>query len=379
MRDRAAALLLAAAAALAACGAAPPGGSGRARPSPSIRPADDELLVPPGLRERVRADALRRARVWLPPQPPIAQADLAANPPGRGAFRLDEDVECTFLLRPSQGYSPKFDCVLADGDVVKVKYGHASVEVYAEVAATRLLSALGFGADRMYVVRSVRCRGCPHFPYPRLKILDGLLRDPDRMATFTMATIERKMPGRAIKGAQESGWIWPELDTIDPAAGGSSRAEVDALRLVAMFLNDWDTKSANQRLICLPGAEQPAGCSRSFAFLQDVGETFGPRGVDLEGWRHTPVWQDAATCRVSMKDQPYQGATFGEARISEAGRRLLADELRQLSRAQVRALFVAARFPEYPRQSRAGRDVDNWVAAFEDRVRQIADRAPCPQ
>ncbi|PYQ51031.1 MAG: hypothetical protein DMF78_14235 [Acidobacteria bacterium] len=348
MRDRAAALLVAAAvsAALGACAAPPTGQSRGARPSATPPPAEEDLLVPPALRERVRADALRRARVWQAPAQPIAEADLAANPPGPGAFRAGEDVDCVFQLRPSEGWSPKFDCRLADGSVVKVKYGHNSVEVFAEVAATRLLSALGFGADRWYVVRSV---------------------------------IERKVAGRAIRGAHGSGWAWPELDRIDPAAGGSSRAEIDALRLMAVFLNDWDSKPSNQRLVCLPGGELPAGCSLPFAILQDVGETFGPRGVDLDGWRRTPVWADAGTCRVSMKDLPYQGATFGEARITEAGRRLLADELRQLSPAQVRALFVAARFADYARQSRAGRDVDNWVAAFEDRVRQIADRVPCPQ
>jgi hypothetical protein len=379
MRPRRAAILLSAALTLGGCAAPPAPAPGRASPAVSPRPADDELKVPPGLRARVRADALRRARVWQPPPRPIAEAELAANVPGPGAFRTDEDVDCTFVLRPSEGWSPKFDCLLADGGVVKVKYGHNSVEVFAEVAATRLLSALGFGADRMYVVRSVRCRGCPAFPYPKVKILDALLRDPERVTTFTMATIERKMPGRAIRGAQGTGWAWPELDAIDPGAGGSSRAEVDALRLIAMFLNDWDSKTSNQRLVCLPGGELPAGCSRPLAFLQDVGETFGPRGVDLEGWRLTRIWADAATCRVSMKDQPYQGATFGEARITEAGRRLLADELRQLSPTQVRALFLGARFPAYARQSPAGRDVENWAAAFQDRVRQIADRPPCPQ
>ena len=186
------------------------------------------------------------------------------------------------------------------------------------------------------------------------------------------------MPGRAIKGEEGSGWSWAELDAIDPRAGGSSRAEVDALRLVATFLNDWDTKVQNQRLICLPGAESPEGCARSFAFLQDVGETFGPRGADLDGWTRTRVWADAGSCVVSMKDLPYHGATFVEAHISEGGRRLLGDELRQLSHAQVRALFTGARFPEFARQSPKGRDVESWAAAFEDRVRQIVDRPPCP-
>jgi len=42
------------------------------------------------------------------------------------------------------------------------------------------------------------------------------------------------------------------------------------------------------------------------------------------------------------------------------------------------ALFRGARFPEYVRQSKEGRDVERWAAAFEDRVRQIVDRPPCP-
>jgi len=31
------------------------------------------------------------------------------------------------------------------------------------------------------------------------------------------------------------------------------------------------------------------------------------------------------------------------------------------------------------KSSKAGRNVDNWVSAFEDKVRQIADRPPCPE
>ena len=113
--------------------------------------------------------------------------------------------------------------------------------------------------------------------------------------------------------------------------------------------------------------------------LHDVGATFGPRAVNLDGWKRSPIWSDAATCRVSMKDLPYGGTSFGEPQITEAGRRFLGDRLRQLSHAQIVALFQGARFPEYVRQSKAGRDVENWAAAFEDRVRQIVDRPPCPR
>ncbi len=366
-------LLFAALALFAACVAPegrrtpPRSGSGRPREEASARHQDREE----------RARALRAARVWSEPPQPTPAADLSANPPG--GFRTDEDVSCTFHLRSWEGWSPKFACVLPDGEEVKVKYGHNSVEVFAEVAATRLLSALGFGADRMYVVHSVQCRGCPLHPYPRARILDALRRDEDRVVSFDLAAIERKLPGRSVKADGIEGWTWPELDQIDPAAGGSSGDEVDALRLMAVFLNHWDGKARNQRLVCRDAPAMEGGCAHALAYLQDVGETFGPRGVDLAGWRGTPVWSDPASCRVSMKALPYEGAGFGERQITEGGRRFLGDRLRQLTHAQIASLFAGARFPRYVRQSAQGRDVEAWAAAFEDRVRQISDRPPCPR
>jgi hypothetical protein len=348
----------------------------RGTTSPTVRPAEYPGDVP-GQRDARRDRALRAARVWSEPPRPIATADLAANPPD--GFRADEEVPCTFVLRASEGWSPKFECRLESGEEVKVKYGRNSVEVFGEVAATRLLSALGFGADRMYVVRAVRCRGCPVYPYPKAPILDAARQSPSREVTFTVAAIERKMPGRSIKGEHHEGWSWPELDRIDPAAGGSSRAEVDALRLMARFLNHWDTKDSNQRLVCLEGGDTAGGCSRPLALLHDLGETFGPRAVDLDGWTRTRIWSDPATCRLNMKDLPYGGTSFDEPQITEAGRRFLSERLRQLSHAQIVALFRGARFPDYVRQSKAGRDAENWAAAFEDRVRQIVDRPPCPR
>ena len=363
-----AASLLAATAMLGACVATEQPGTGNGSPSPHGGDAGNEAA---------RLRALRSARVWHEPPRPIPSADLGANPEGPEAFRVDEDVSCTFRLHPSVGWTVKFDCALAGGEVVKVKYGHNSVEVFGEVAATRLLSALGFGSDRMYVVHSVKCRGCPLHPYPKIPILDALRQDPTHEVTFDMVTIERRMPGRPIRGAESTGWAWYELGQIDPAAGGSSRAEVDALRLMGVFLGHWDNKASNQRLVCLgPGAPGPE--CRPFAYLQDVGQTFGPRAVDLDGWTRTRIWADAATCRVDMKSLPYQGATFGEAHITEAGRQLLGGLLRQFSHAQIVTLFDAARFPAFVRQSEGGRNVENWAAAFEDRVRQIVDRPPCP-
>jgi hypothetical protein len=149
---------------------------------------------------------------------------------------------------------------------------------------------------------------------------------------------------------------------------------------MAVFLADWDNKAVNQRLVCLPGGDVPDGsCRTPFAYLQDVGATFGPKGLDLEAWRATPIWTDPSACGVSMKSLPFNGATFRDTVISEGGRRLLAEEMKQLRRKQLSELFVAAGFADYVKSSEAGRNVDNWVNAFEDKVRQIADRPACPE
>jgi hypothetical protein len=334
------------------------------------RPRDRRLEVPEGDREGVRKEALRRARVWAAPATAIADADLGRNPDGPGGFGATDVVECKFQLKSSDGRSPKFQCIAPGGDVLKVKYGRNNPETFGEVAATRLVAALGFGADRMYVVGRVRCFGCPTFPYPKVGIFDALRADSSRVVEFEMAVIERRRAGR-----EAGGWSWPELETVDPAAGGASRAEVDALRLLAVFLNNWDGKPENQRLMCDEAAA--ARCDRPLAYMQDLGQTFGPKSIDLDGWSRTKVWADAGTCRVSMTDLPWHGSTFRDTAISEGGRTLLAGLLRQLSAVQVRSLFTGARFTEFFRNGTA-HDVDAWTRTFLDRVAQIADRPPCP-
>jgi hypothetical protein len=330
----------------------------------------------------LRRDALPRARVWQEPAVPVAQADLGRNPPAADALRLDSRIVCRFQLRSTPGYSPKFHCVQPGGDVLKVKYGWNSREVRTEVASTRLLAALGFGADRMYVVDRVRCFGCPPYPHEKMAWFGALRMDYREYRDFDFVAIERPLPGLPLETDEEKGWRWDELSHIDPARGGSPRAEVDALRLVAVFLANWDSKDSNQRLVCLPDGGQASpdpGCARPFVYMDDVGTTFGPHSMNLDTWSARPVWADAARCLVSMKGLPYDGATFGDARISEGGRLLLARQLTALTDAQIHDLFRGARFQDFPWDHDYEGDIGRWTAVFHDRVRQIADRAPCPE
>src|SRR5438128_213869 len=105
-----------------------------------------------------RAALIARSAVWRPTD--IPSMDLEQGPRGPGSFAPGETITCDFVHKQLGGASPKFPCRLPDGAELKVKYGGTNGEVYGEVAASRLLWALGFGADRMYSVRVI-CHGCP--------------------------------------------------------------------------------------------------------------------------------------------------------------------------------------------------------------------------
>lgn len=335
-----------------------------------------------------RQAALAAARVWLPPKVAPATVDFTVNPPGPGRFDPRADVECQFTPKAVGGTTPKFYCTMATGEVLKVKYGEPNGEIPAEIAATRLLGALGFPVDRMYRVRSVRCRGCPLLPQQALKCLaeggpaslclQGA--SPDRAVTFEHAAIERPFDGRKLEASDDQGWSWFELDTIDPSRGGSTRAEVDALRLMAVLLAHWDNKGPNQRLVCPEGQDRPDGsCAAPLAIMQDLGATFGPTKADLLSWKAVPIWIDARACRVGMSMLPYAGATFPEHVISEEGRLFALKLLGALSAAQLNALFEGSGLTAFNHVLAAAREPQSWTDAFLAKVDQMARGGPCPR
>ncbi len=329
------------------------------------------LEVPRERAAAVRDDALARAQVWAEPAVPIERADLLHDPAGPGA--LPAELECEYYDHQGQGTTPKVHCQLPTGDVVTVKYGLDNPEVFAEVAASRLLAVLGFGADRMFAVHRVRCLGCPPPGWwpARLFAREG-------PAVYEDASVERRFPGREIRAPGIQGWGWWDLDHVDPARGGAPRAHTDALRLMAVLLAHWDNKAENQRLVCLPGGESADGCHEPFALVQDVGASFGPFKMDLDGWRGVPVWTQRSTCRISLRGLPFQGGTFPDAAIGEAGRRFLGDRLQRLSDAQLRDLFLGARFQKYAGPGSGDATIEGWVAALRAKIRDVVEGPPCP-
>jgi hypothetical protein len=335
-----------------------------------------------------RIATLRRAQIWSDGD--VAARDIRRGPPGSGAFRLGETVTCRFTEHEFTGKSPKFQCAISEDDEVKVKYGRRNGEVYAEVAATRLLWALGFSADRMYPVRVV-CAGCP-------AEYDGTPGARPGEFVFEKAAIERKAPGRDIQTRPDEGWAWDELDLVEEAAGGAPRSQRDALKLLAVFLQHGDNKPPQQRLVCLDRSggddgkndeDVPRYCEQPFMLVQDVGLTFGHANqknvqdqgsVNLARWSETPVWKAGPGC-VGNLPKSFSGSMHDPV-ISEAGRSFLADLMGRLTERQIRDLFDVAGFAdrEFPPESKVASrgTLDEWVTVFKQKRDEIANRRCAP-
>ena len=321
-----------------------------------------------------RRSVIARATLWNPTNVPAM--DLMQGPREAGSFAFRALVECNYLDKKLEGDSPKFACVIGKDDEVKVKFGGNNGEVFGEVLATRLLWALGFGADRMYPVNVV-CLGCP-------EAFGGIERPGDQ-SRFDPAVIERKMDGTEWPRDGKPGWSWKELDRIDPESGGAPRSQRDALKLLAVFLQHTDSKPEQQRILCLAPATSRDSCGRPFLMLNDVGLTFGRANrsnsndtgsVNLRAWQRTPVWKHDTACEGNLTRS--LTGTLNNPVISEEGRSFLAKLLVQLSDRQLHDLFEVARVelrlrePDAPSSGFA--TIDEWVSAFKEKRSQIVDR-----
>ena len=156
-----------------------------------------------------------------------------------------------------------------------------------------------------------------------------------------------------------SGWEWRDLDRGDAPRDGSRRVPS-----AGAFLAHWDNKSTNQRLVCLDGLPRhspQAGrdlsrrdvCVRSpLAMIQDLGASFGPPKVNLARWRDLPIRHDRTSCLVSMRALPFEGATFEDVHISEAGRALAASRLGAISDVQIERMSCRRPFSAVSRRNR---------------------------
>jgi hypothetical protein len=354
---------------------------------------------------QAREQYLAHANIWRA-SPDLSPADVLQGPadslpytPPQSAS--EEGLPCTFAQRGAElgGASPKFLCRTADGRLLRVKYWDresqsGNREVFGVMVASRLMWALGFNAVPTMSV-DVRCDDCPENP------MNGT---GHRRSKRYMAVLQAFWPTPSILSGDnlDQGWSWHELDTairsLPPGEERTrQRTHFDALALLGVFMQHGDRKPEQQRLYCaafdatagelrtIPGRgamlfERPGAraCSASAVTILDAGLTFGGAGrtsngksatMNLTEWQAKQVFgkNDGAECHGSLTDSLSAHGGQPNPIISEEGRRFLLDRFHRLTTDHVRAIFTAARVD----QLESPEKIDAWVAAFENKVRQI--------
>jgi hypothetical protein len=353
-----------------------------------------EVALEPTTSE-LRKEYLRRAQVWKATD--VAKMNILEGPQNEVSASLDAVVECEYVEPKKQltGVIPKFLCKTTSGNIVRVKYGIENKEIYSEAVASRLFWALGFYSDDVYPVQ-VKCGNCPENPFK------PDLTSPRGNYIFKDATVERQFPGVSIEEKEDQGWTWKELEMVKSEGGGASRAQLDALRLLTVFIQDSDTKPDNQRLACFkdqivdPDGNGKGSCKQSIAMIQDLGASFGSgfsgftiNKMDLNAWKEKKLWNTALEARTRTKTGT--GVCIGNITssnlagqegltdpvITEAGRKFLAGLLSQLTDQQIYDLFRIARVErlEAAIEGKAQKGIINeWVAAFKEKRAEIQDR-----
>jgi len=165
----------------------------------------------------------------------------------------------TFMKEDLDGTNPKFTVRDENGVKWKVKMG---IEARPEVVATRLVWAVGYGANEDYFLPEIKVENMPaHLHRGQNLVTDG----------GTLHNIRLK---RYLKNEKKVGdWRWRS----NPFAG---RRELNGLRVMMALLNNWDLKDVNNSIYeekLIPGSGSPA----EVYVVSDLGASFGTTG---RGW-----------------------------------------------------------------------------------------------
>ncbi|HEV8188534.1 MAG TPA: hypothetical protein VGP83_12345 [Pyrinomonadaceae bacterium] len=336
--------------------------------------------------ERARAE--QRAKVYRAPDPGYDPV-LGYNPtlgPRRGAPPADANGVARRLNcvpnkdeKPGAGTTPKFHCSVAGvtdeaGNLIRYKIkphfkgqstDKRNGEIYGEFLSSRFSKALGFFADDEWVA-DVNCPDC-----------EKSLTKSYQGARFTgfepAAGIELSL-GRGIDvncNGKDSGSLAESLQKI---SASGARAEVDAFKLWLAFIDHGDTKTDNHKFACLKSrknADNTRVCDEPVFYVSDMGSTFGfssasEKKARLDTWKKKePIVVKDGTCTANAK-------SVGDTHISEAGRKLLADNLQTLLNAEQQNQTITKVF-RASRNAERDRPAEEWSAEFIRKARTIID------
>ena len=306
--------------------------------------------------------------------------------------------------RSSTGKTEKLYCYIAEADQykensvislkpklktdggmsdVKVKYQRRkgnNKEIYAELASTRLLSSLGFAADKNFFVNEVYCQNCSEDPWNNSSETPGI-------RLFSSNTTESKFKGTKIEDMTDYGWVPSELKinlSDDSELAKTQSAHRNALLLLSALIQHSDNKPANHRLVCAAKPDANGACpadAKVVAMIQDVGATLGDgkkqmgfitdsAKMNLRGWASARVWKDAVNCIANQHATRTENNDGLFPTITEAGRQHLAKLLTGLAsgpngRARLEKIFAEAQVHELKTSPAA------WADALTKKIQAI--------
>ena len=295
--------------------------------------------------------ATRHAVMWSDPGA-LAEKDLFHGPGGKEGmpeppFTFEEEM-------PGKG-TPRF---VAHDETGKKWVVGVGQDARPEVAASRLLWAVGYLADEDYVLWKANVVG--------LKLKSG--KKYMKRGSLSDARFARKVDGRTQLGV----WQWRRN-------AFTGTRELNGLRVMMALLNCWDLKDENNPVV------RDASTGNEQFRLSGLGGSFGKAGPglfrgrakqDMKGFersgfitKRTDATVDFAT--PSRSYNPFalfsrkSGTTWIGRGIPRKDVKWIAGMLNQLSHKQIEDAFWAAGYPV--------NEVNTFANVVDGRIRALAD------
>jgi hypothetical protein len=259
-------------------------------------------------------------RLWQDPQP-IASRDLFW---GAGSPDRQPRPPFTFVEATGRGTQPKITVADAAGAIWDVKFGQ---EVHAEIAASRLVWAMGYFVDELYFVREGTLGGA--------RDLGRAIEFVDASGAFRAARFERRQPHHT---PADRGWSFG----ANPFLG---KPELSGLKILMTLVGNWDIEGErNNRVV---DVEEPGREPERRFFVGDLGATFGRMGRRLSKhskWNLEHYREEGFVDKVDAEEVEldFDGLESGMEDVPLQDARWFAGLLGQLTPAQVRQAFDAS-------------------------------------
>lgn len=264
---------------------------------------------------------------------------------GAGGEEMKPDISnITFIKDEVGGYSAGFRVQDGAGNTWVAKLGK---EAQPETAASRFVWAVGYVSEIHYLFPCVHIKGAPD-------------KNVERCEGKGFANVRFEARPKGVK-RQGAIWSW----TNNPFTGTK---ELKGLIVMMAFLNNWDLKDDNNKLIHVLGSDVAPG--ETHYIISDLGATFGKTGGFMSRSRNDP--EDYAKSkfiegveggRVKFAYSGKNSGLFKDVTVDDA--KWIGGLLSRLSDAQLADAFRAGNFtPE---------EIQTLVAAARARINQLVN------